>query len=542
VVFSLDRHPRKDLGPDKHLMVTELLIEGSHGSEWNLSGVAAFTDARFRPMQATPKPLIEGVESAIIVGPKGEEIHTDEHGRVRVQFHWDRDGEYDEHSSCWVRVAQGWGGGAFGMITLPRVGHEVLVGFMEGDPDLPLVVGRAYNKTAPVPFKLADQKTVSTWKSQSSPKAEGWNEITFDDATGKELLYIQAQRNLSKLVKANETERTGANRTMIVGANRTSIIGAIDSVTVGERWVLAPVPPKEFDENGEPVVKPKTTMIEMVNPKVSLTTGKGTGILDDANITIKADQDVVVQSGGDVIVEGSHVYINTKSVAGSAPQVNAGAADGTRKLAGRTLGAVVATFGQPKNAAQRLAIDRLFIGFRTPMPHEVHLAGLPGTSMEQMIARRKVALDFYKKNALTWDDALGKLRPYKLPDELRDIMSHLTGIDFKHPVVMGPPPPAPAQLSQWQAPDGRKGNYFAPAGTQPTELGIGKFARQKSDKKLVPKIVKDYAIPATTPYLRTTASDKTDNWSIKELVIRQKSRGGGTQYFMPDNSAIAEIK
>ncbi|UQA55598.1 type VI secretion system tip protein TssI/VgrG [Polyangium aurulentum] len=537
MVFKIDKHPRKDIA--EPLLCVEVNIEGDHDAEWSLSGVAAFTDARFRPPQNTVKPVVEGVESAIVVGPKGEEIHTDEYGRVRIQFHWDRDGRYDDKSSMWIRVSQSWAGGAFGNIVLPRVGQEVLVGFLEGDPDQPVLIGRAYNKVAPVPFKLPDQNTVSTWKSQSSPKAEGWNEISFDDAAGKELIYVQAQRNLSKLVKADEIERTGANRLMVVGGNRSAIIGAVDNTVVGQRYALAMVPPQQFDENGEPIITPKTTMLEALDKKVSLTTGKGTTILDDANIKLFADQDVIIKSGGDVIIDGkSHVYINTQDVSGQAPKVDVAAKGGAGKLRGRTLGAVRALFGQAKPAATKLDMERLKIGFRPPTPREVRIAGLPGTSTEQMIARRKVAVEFYKTHGRKWDNSIGGLRPYELPTEMRELLSHLTGIDFKQPVVTGPPPPPPTPLTQWQAPGGFKGQYFAPAGTTPLQLGIGEDGWDRNNNVVAKKVVKTYQIPPDTNYIRTIASDKTDFWSVDKT--RQKTKGGGVQYYMGDNSKITE--
>ncbi len=439
VLFAITNHPRADIG-DGQLLCTEIYVEGTHDGEWSLSGSAAFVgdkEARFRPLKNTPKPVVEGVESAIVVGPKGEEIHTDEHGRARVQFHWDRDGQYDEKSSCWVRVSQAWAGGAFGMIVLPRIGQEVLIGFLEGDPDQPILIGRAYNKVAPVPFVLPDQKTVSTWKSQSSPKSDGWNEITFDDAASKELVYIQAQRNLSKLVKANENERTGANRTMFVGANRSSFIGAVDSYVIGKRHVAAVMTkPVDMDQDGKPEFPPMTTMMETVHPKITLTTTKGTSIIDDKDITLLADRNIVFKSGKDVIIEGKHVYFNTKSVGGKAPKVEAGASDGARKIAGRTLGAVRETFGQPKAAAVRLAMQRQLIGLRPPTPREILIAARPGKTIAQVHARLKVALESFKTMGQILDSVSNQLREYILPGELPAIYKHLAGIDFKNPITV----------------------------------------------------------------------------------------------------------
>src|SRR5262249_38780322 len=197
-------------------------------------------------------------------------------------------------------------------IVLPRVGQEVLVDFIEGDPDQPVLVGRAFNKVAPVPFKLPARQATSTWKSHSSPNSEGFNEILFDDDAGKELLYIQAQRNLSKLVKANETERTGANRTQIVGANRSAFIGAVDSTVVGARYALATISPGDLAIGalGEPAFTPQATMLDMADKKISLTTGMVTTSLDDAHLSIVAEGSVIFQSGGEISIEGKHVHIN----------------------------------------------------------------------------------------------------------------------------------------------------------------------------------------------------------------------------------------
>jgi type VI secretion system secreted protein VgrG len=182
---------------------------------------AVLAGAPFRPAQRTPKPRIVGVQCAVVVGPKGEEIHTDELGRVRVQFAWDRVGRRDDASSCWVRVSQGWGGASFGMAMIPRIGHEVLVGFADGDPDLPFVVGRMYNTTAPVPHALPQSQTISTWKSDSSPGSEGFNEIRYDDAKGEELVYQQAERNQRCLVKNDETITVGRDRDKKVEGSET---------------------------------------------------------------------------------------------------------------------------------------------------------------------------------------------------------------------------------------------------------------------------------------------------------------------------------
>ena len=248
-IFNIGQHPHPEVGEGTDLLMIELSIEGSPHDQWSISGRAVFTDMPHRPPLKTPKPRVNNVQSAVIVGPAGQEIHTDEFGRVRVQFPWDREGKNDDGSSCWIRVSQGWAGTGYGMIVLPRIGQEVLVGFLEGDPDAPIVVGRVFNATQLVPYKLPDHKTRSTWKSDTSPGGAGFNEIMFEDLKQRELVWMQAQKNLRKLVKNdetitighdrqkyvvnNETETTGVNRIEVTGVNRTEITDKDRTTFVG---------------------------------------------------------------------------------------------------------------------------------------------------------------------------------------------------------------------------------------------------------------------------------------------------------------------
>jgi type VI secretion system secreted protein VgrG len=248
-VFTILGHPHDELGADDRLLCTEITIEADVHDTFHTSGRAAFAAAPWKPRLATPKPRVRGVQSAIVVGPAGEEIHTDELGRVRVQFPWDREGSSNELSSCWMRVSQGWGGLGYGLLALPRVGHEVLVDFLDGDPDCPVVVGRVFDATQPVPYKLPDHKTISTWKSDSSPGSGGFNEILFEDRKGDELVSTQAEKNQRKLVKnderltvgrdrtkhvgVHETDTTGANRTEVTGISRTQVDGGNRILAVG---------------------------------------------------------------------------------------------------------------------------------------------------------------------------------------------------------------------------------------------------------------------------------------------------------------------
>lgn len=248
-IFSMVGHPNASLGEGKRLLVTEFSIDGTQGGEWSMAGRAVFADKPFQQPRRTPKPVAYSVQSATVVGPKGQEIHTDEFGRVRVQFPWDREGKNDDNSSCWIRVSQGWAGTGFGMLALPRIGQEVLVGFLEGDPEQPMIVGRVYNRTQPVPYILPTNKTISTWKSDSSLGSSGFNELKFEDKKGDELFYEQAEKNRRTLVKhnetitvlrhrekhvgVNETDTTGVNRFEVTGINRSEQTGANRTTSIG---------------------------------------------------------------------------------------------------------------------------------------------------------------------------------------------------------------------------------------------------------------------------------------------------------------------
>jgi len=297
--FSIDHHPHAELDSGKKLLVTDFSIEATPGGEWHMAGSAVFSEVPYRPPFRTSKPMINSVQTATVVGPGGQEIHTDEFGRVRVQFPWDREGKNDDGSSCWIRVSQGWAGTGYGMMVIPRIGHEVLIGFLNGDPDAPIVVGRVYNATERVPYKLPEHKTRSTWKSDSSLGSNGFNEIMFEDLKETELVYIQAQKNLRKLVKNDETitvlnnrqkyvvndelETTGANRVEVTGGNRTEITD-LNRVTV-------------IGGNREKLIR---------GDELEITDGKQA-------ILIRQDQDIIVQQNKrEQIVGDSHLRVQGK--------------------------------------------------------------------------------------------------------------------------------------------------------------------------------------------------------------------------------------
>lgn len=233
------------------------------GETYRVRIVAALAALPFRPPRTTPRPVVRGPQTATVVGPAGEEIFTDRYGRVKVQFHWDRLGKRDQNTSCFIRVSQAWAGAGWGFIQVPRIGQEVVVDFLEGDPDRPIITGRVYNAAEMPPYGLPGSATQSGWKSNSTPGGGGWNELRFEDKAGSEQVYFQAQKDHQLLVKndraklvqhdqsdridnnakhsvgVNLDEDVGNNKTTSVGVDRTVTIGSNDTETVGKNRSLA---------------------------------------------------------------------------------------------------------------------------------------------------------------------------------------------------------------------------------------------------------------------------------------------------------------
>ncbi len=181
-------------------------------------------DVTYRPPRITPWPVMRGVQTAQVTGPEGEEIYPDEYGRVKVHFPWDREGKHDENSSCWIRVSQGLAGGNYGIMFLPRIGQEVVVDFLEGDPDKPLIVGRVYNADHMPPYELPKEKTKSVIKTRSSTGGGGSNEIRFEDLKDKEQILIYGQKDIHIRAENDRVETIGANRHLTVGNDRFETI------------------------------------------------------------------------------------------------------------------------------------------------------------------------------------------------------------------------------------------------------------------------------------------------------------------------------
>jgi type VI secretion system secreted protein VgrG len=255
-LITLADCPREDQNRE-HLIVSasydlefseyEAMPEGS-GTSYRCSFVSMSSAQQFRPKRRTPKPFVQGPQTAVVVGPAGDQIYTDKYGRVKVQFHWDRYGKKDENSSCWIRVSHPWAGKGWGAVATPRIGQEVIVDFLEGDPDQPIITGRVYNAENQPPFGFPAGAVLSGVKSDTH-KGSGFNEMSMDDTAGKERVFVHGQYNMDTVVEHDQTstihnnrtdkvdvddsETVGNNQKWSVGVNRDATIGSNETLTVG---------------------------------------------------------------------------------------------------------------------------------------------------------------------------------------------------------------------------------------------------------------------------------------------------------------------
>jgi type VI secretion system secreted protein VgrG len=219
----------------------------------------------FRPPRVTPVPGVRGVQTATVVGPAGEEIFPDKYGRVKVQFHWDREGTDDVNSSCWVRVATYWAGNQWGAVHIPRIGQEVIVDYVEGDVNHPIIVGSVYNADMMPPWTLPDKKTVSGYKSRSSPHgtAHNFNMLSFEDKKGSELVHAQAEKDLQTLVKNDESREVVHDRTTVIKHDETQTVTNNEKITV-----------EQGNQTIELQMGNQSTQIKMGNQTIKLDMGK----------------------------------------------------------------------------------------------------------------------------------------------------------------------------------------------------------------------------------------------------------------------------
>ncbi|HZX50548.1 MAG TPA: type VI secretion system tip protein TssI/VgrG [Pseudomonas sp.] len=247
----------------------------------------------YRPSLEHPKPRILGSQSAVVTGPAGEEIHCDEYGRVKVQFFWDRHGQADDKTSCWLRVSSSWAGDRYGAIAIPRIGMEVLVTFLEGDPDQPLVTGCLYHKEHVVPYDLPANKTRSVFKTLSSPGGGGYNEIRIEDKKGEEQIYLHAERDWDENIEHDQKIRVGHERHDTVEANSYSEFKAEEHRTI------------HLDRKSE--IKANDHLTVGNNQHIKI--GTGQFINAGQEIHLSSGQKVVLEAGSELTLKAAGSFI-----------------------------------------------------------------------------------------------------------------------------------------------------------------------------------------------------------------------------------------
>jgi type VI secretion system secreted protein VgrG len=271
----------------------------------------------FRPSRLARKPVIEGSQTAVVVGKSGEEIWTDKYGRVKVQFYWDRAGVDDENSSCWIRVAQTVAGKGWGAIYIPRIGQEVIVDFLEGDPDRPIITGRVYNADQTVPYSLPGEQTKSSYKSMSSKGGGGFNEIRFEDKKGDEQVFIHGEKDLDIRIKKDRKEFIGQDTHLIVEQDQ------IEKVK-GDKH-LQVTGDKNERVDGTVSLKAGMDMQQKVGMNYALDSGMEVHIKSGMNLVIETGATLTLKVGGNyininpggVFITGTMVMINSGGAAGS---------------------------------------------------------------------------------------------------------------------------------------------------------------------------------------------------------------------------------
>ena len=334
--LPLTEHPRSDW--NQLWLLTEVLHEGkqpqvleesvtSHvdSGDGFVQGYrnhfsATPWDIPFRPVLRHPKPKVLGSQTAVVTGPAGEEIHCDEYGRVKVQFHWDRHGQADDKTSCWLRVSSSWAGDRYGGIAIPRVGMEVLVTFLEGDPDQPLVTGCLYHKEHQVPYDLPANKTRTVFKTLSSPGGGGYNELRIEDRKGAEQIYLHAQRDWDENIEHDQKIRVGHERHDTVEANSYSELKAEEHLIVaGDRKVE--IKPDDHLTVGQTQhIKLGTAQLTRAGREVHLKAGQKMVIEAGVELTLKAGGSFIKLDPGGITVSGPLARIN----AGGAPGKGSG--------------------------------------------------------------------------------------------------------------------------------------------------------------------------------------------------------------------------
>ena len=334
--FSLSDHEHGEYNRDYFLtkLVTrgeqpQSLQEASGSGSGGFSYSGRFTaipaSVPFRPARVTPKPVVEGIQTATVTGPDGEEIYTDKYGRVKVHFHWDRVGAQDEKSSCWIRVSSTFAGGQYGSIFTPRIGQEVVVDFLEGDPDRPLITGSVYNADQMPPYELPGEKTKSTTKTNSSLGGKGFNEIRFEDKKGEEQLFVHGEKDADIRIKNDRREWVGNDRHLVVARDQVEKVERDRHAEVVRDEVVKVGRDRHVTVVGKEVVAVQGLRAFAVKKDVSrifeasrsreigafcYMTGENVVVEGDMGVSLKAAGSFITLNKGGVFIKGPFVNLN----------------------------------------------------------------------------------------------------------------------------------------------------------------------------------------------------------------------------------------
>ncbi|MCL6332085.1 MULTISPECIES: type VI secretion system Vgr family protein [Pectobacterium] len=305
--FTLTEHPNPALNSGWQLVAIthsgqqpQALEEESGGEPTTYSNSFEVISAKSTWRADLPyKPMVDGPQIATVVGPAGEEIYCDEYGRIKLQFPWDRYGSSNDQSSCWVRVSQGWAGGQYGLIAIPRIGHEVIVSFLEGDPDQPIVTGRTFHATNPSPYPLPANKTRTSLRT-STHKGAGFNELRFEDQAGQEEVFIHAQKDMNTVVLNNRSTTVTADHTESVGGNQAVSVVKDQSTEIQGQQSIA------VTKNRNTVVDDNDSL--QVKNNIAIQSQKG-------DILIATDKGFIgIGADGVINIKGTHIVINGQQI------------------------------------------------------------------------------------------------------------------------------------------------------------------------------------------------------------------------------------
>jgi len=318
--FTLEDYFRDEMNNKKYLLTAVdhaaeqkgFSSGGGGGNSYTNTFTCIPLDTMFRPPRLTPKPVVEGVQTAIVVGPPNEEIHTDKHGQIKVQFHWDRESKANEDSSCWIRVGQIWAGTGWGAMYIPRIGQEVIVDFLEGDPDRPIIIGSVYHGTNMPPYALPDEKPKTTIKRNSSKGGGGFNELRFEDKKGSEQIFIHGEKDLDIRVKDTRKEYIGNERHLTVEKDQFALVKKSKHQLVKEDYSEKVDGDVNRTIGGDQVVKVSGKDHLTIDGDFMLKSGGATNIKSGAaysqesvaNFSIKSGADLHQQAGMNIGVEG----------------------------------------------------------------------------------------------------------------------------------------------------------------------------------------------------------------------------------------------